>query len=392
MPPDDDDDLDVTEEISLHDQLSSNFDELSEIDDDLDTAATDAGAPPGDDVTQVSSSAADLGEDASPDDLSAVDATDANTAGEESPSTTDDDDDHADDTPGTEPIVPPADMSDDDLAAFEALPRGSQEFIARRYGEMTADYTRKSQDVATERETLAEFRGISEVFAPHEQYLRMNGLTPVQYTQQLLSVGQYIRENPIEGIRWLARQNGIPLDRLGGDGEYDNAAEDPVSDPRLDTALNRIGHLEQNVANVAQTAEQQALNSAQGMLDAFQNAVDDQGKPAHPHFEDVRARMSQLMVAGIAPSMEDAYDQAIHLDPVVRAKLAPANGTTNGSAPAAATNGKTTQARINQAKKAASPVSGDTTGGGGGETLPPVVDSIRDQLSQDWDALMEESA
>jgi len=381
----DDDDLDT--ELSLHDELSQGYDDaLAEIDDDLDAAATDAGAPSGTDSTNSPSD--DL---LSQKDLSAVDAPDAQLSDGEPNST--DDENQDDDTPddGPEPIAPPGDLSGDDLAAFESLPRGSQEFLARRYGEMQTDYTQKSQTVAQERESLADMRGMSEVFAPHEQYLRMQGLTPQQYTEQLLAVGQYIRENPQEGIKWLARQNGIALDRLAGDGD-DYPAEDAPSDPRLDQVLNRIGNLEQSVTNVAQTSEQQAVAAAQGIMDEFQNATDDSGNLAHPHFETVRGRMSSLMTSGAVSNMSEAYTAAVALTPDLPAQVTNSSRSGNPTPPPAnASNGKSTQARINQAKKAASPPSTDA-GEDQGETSLPPAETIRDQLNRDWDLLAEESA
>ena len=68
-----------------------------------------------------------------------------------------------------------------------------------------------------------------------------------------------------------------------------------------------------------QTQQQQSVQqSTQSMIDQFAAQTDDNGNPAHPHFEQVRSVMGTLINAGNAPDLKTAYEMAVYADPNLR--------------------------------------------------------------------------
>ena len=56
-------------------------------------------------------------------------------------------------------------------------------------------------------------------------------------------------------------------------------------------------------------------------IQAFQTAVDEQGNPKAPHFERVFDSMVQLADAGLAKSIQEAYEKAVALNPEIQAEI-----------------------------------------------------------------------
>lgn len=108
-----------------------------------------------------------------------------------------------------EPIDPPQHWADGDKEAFKALPRDRQEWVLKRDKEMTADYTRKTQE-------LAERGRMVEGLVPLGQALQsdpgfreyIKNYQPGK-PAQAPSGDEQPPDDPIERIKWEAKREAI---------------------------------------------------------------------------------------------------------------------------------------------------------------------------------------
>jgi hypothetical protein len=110
-----------------------------------------------------------------------------------------DQDSEPDEAPAAQAIEAPPGMSEADRAEFAKLPPGQRAWIAKRFADQTADYTRKTQDVAQRRkavdgmaqEVMGRIQSYDQILAkftdaqidPPDPSLRMTD--PEAYEQQL---------------------------------------------------------------------------------------------------------------------------------------------------------------------------------------------------------------
>ena len=83
----------------------------------------------------------------------------------------------------------------------------------------------------------------------------------------------------------------------------------------------RIAEMEQSLANQQAYIRQQQTQTANQAFEDFTNAKDDAGNLKHPHWEEVRSDMANLIQKGICTTLEDAYERAIWSNKDVREKM-----------------------------------------------------------------------
>lgn len=153
----------------------------------------------------------------------------------------------------------------------------------------------------------AQFADAMErVISPHMQTLQSLGVTPDVAVHHLLEADRVLRYSQPDQkrayLQQLARSYGIDL----GQQPEGEPSYQPSTDPRVDAVIN---YLRQQEA-MRQQQEVAQLNSE---LSTF--AKDK------PHFEAVRNHMAGLLQAGVAKSLQDAYDMAIYASPDIRAQV-----------------------------------------------------------------------
>ncbi len=209
-------------------------------------------------------------------------------------------------TPEVPPLDAPEHWSAADKERFSGMPRDAQEYVLERDKSMTADYTRKTQETAQMRQQLEPLMHVLEPMMPA---IRQAGLTPQQYMAQLIQGDRSIQQNPLGAIRHIASNAGISLEAL-----EQPAATVPQPDPLLTTLQQEVRNLQGHIQTSEQRAEQERLAGLQYSIDGFANEKDEAGNLKHPHFEALRANMGQLMTAGAANDLNEAYQKALRLD------------------------------------------------------------------------------
>ena len=203
------------------------------------------------------------------------------------------------------PLEAPKNWSEEVRSKFKDLPRDAQEYMLKRDKEMTADYTRKTQEVAQQRKS---FESLDKVIAPMRQQIAASGVGEAEYISRLLNADMALRNNPKMALKQLAQGYGIDLSSIEETVDWND------SDPQI-TQLQQ-----QNQAILAELNQfkQQNLQSArqqtEAQINGFAGTKDDKGNLKYPHFDKLRVKMGNLIDAGEAKGLEDAYAKAVRLD------------------------------------------------------------------------------
>ncbi len=196
--------------------------------------------------------------------------------------------------PKVEPKTPPKSWKKEFHDHWGKLDPAVQDYVAQREDE----YFRGVGSYKQNAELGQQFM---EAAKPYEAILRSINVTPVQAFQSLANVDYVLRTgDPATKIRMLqsvAKTYGIPLD---------NIQETPQVDPNTAHLQGTIQQLQQKIAQLEGSWNGYQQTSIQSEIEKFQ---------AKPHFEELREPMAQLLNAGMAQDLNEAYDKALRLSP-----------------------------------------------------------------------------
>jgi hypothetical protein len=197
----------------------------------------------------------------------------------------------ADETPR-----PPPGWSPASKVAFDALP-----------DHIKADIAKREREVNTGLAKLAEFKPV-EKFA---EMARRGGTTLDRALENYVGIEQLLGRDPIAAFEQIMRNVRINpqafatayLNRQGG-------AQAPHADPaaRQPAALDPQAIVRQ--ATEAVRAEYEA-REVQSEVQRFEN------DPKNRFYPNVKQNMAQLVHAGLANTIQDAYDMACRMDPEI---------------------------------------------------------------------------
>ena len=244
-----------------------------------------------------------------------IEAQDEDTAQDEAPPPEDveaseGDTDHEEviaETPEVPPLEAPQHWSAADKERFKAMPREAQDYVLERDKSMTADYTRKTQDVAQIRQA---YEPLHHVLNPMRQALQQAGISEAEYVARLIQADRNLQQNPYGAIQQLARNAGINLEAL----EQPQAATAQQPDPQMNALQQQVQQLQGYVQNNEERQAQERQVGLQGQIETFATQSDADGNLAHPHFDALRVTMGQLIEANAASDLNDAYSKALRLD------------------------------------------------------------------------------
>lgn len=152
---------------------------------------------------------------------------------------------------------------------------------------------------------------LMQVAQPFAHDLQAYGITPAQAFQKLMVAEANLRhgttEQKTQMLLKMASDYGIDL---GQAQQYQ--ANQPYVDPQVEglkSELNQMRAWVQQQQQAREWQERQTLNSE------IQKFAQD---PANTHFEAVKGTMAGLLQAGLASTLQDAYEQAIYTNPDIR--------------------------------------------------------------------------
>lgn len=154
--------------------------------------------------------------------------------------------------------------------------------------------------------------------AQYEQEWRAVGVnSPEQAVDALFKLHELARSNLPAYLSALSRMTGQQI-VIAGAPQGASAGQQPAPqyapNPLLQQVLPKVQYLEQNLQRILDTQTDAQINNFRLMKDA-------QGALAYPHFDAVAPRMGQLLQAGMAKDMADAYEQAVWADATLRNRV-----------------------------------------------------------------------
>ena len=225
--------------------------------------------------------------------------------------------------------------------SWATLPPEVQEEIARRESDM---FTGLEQY----RGAAQAGRTFSNLLSPFLPDLQAAGIAPETHVQNLLQAHHILTKGSPEQkelvVRALLEDVGLP---------YQGQSEAPYVDPAVANLQKEFRAVTTQLQQQQQAEAARARAEVQKTLETFFS------DPANEHAEAVAPIMTRLLQSGTATDLKSAYDQAVWLDPTVRAKVLAAQRATEEEAARvaakekAAAAAKAASANVNSGQRAA---------------------------------------
>lgn len=204
---------------------------------------------------------------------------------------------------------------------------------------------------------------IKDIVAPYIPNMRAKGVDPVHQIRSLLASNEALERGTPEQKAMVFRKLAEVYDvDLSGEGQS------PYADPQISALNKTIDELRSRL----DTNDNRMAESVKANLQKEVNTFADD--PAHPYFDEVATDVAALLKGKVVTTLEEAYEKAVWLNPVTRAKEA-----ARVTADAAAKAKSEAEAKAAAAKKASSANVKTSTKPGRG-TAP--VGSMDDTLSE----------
>jgi len=197
---------------------------------------------------------------------------------------------------------------------FDSWQPEVQHLFKERYDAMESDYTKKTQGLAKYKKRN---EALDEIYGPFRDDFQRAGMDDVAATRQLLAAHKYLREDPQQAIKWLAKSYGVDLTAVNDD----TATEDEYADPQIKSLQQQVAQLSGFIQNQQTQQQNMQQQSTQSLIDQFAAEKDESGNVKYPHFEAVRNRMGALINTNDAQDLATAYEMAVYADPKLRQEM-----------------------------------------------------------------------
>jgi hypothetical protein len=187
---------------------------------------------------------------------------------------------------------------EDALNSEDEKTRLAAELFIERYNNFKKGFTKKSQEFSSKTKELTE---INKIFEPFEGNLKANGITKTQYINDLIREAVGLNQNPAGKIKEWVKMYNLKPEQLGFD-EYSYLQDDEKSD---------TSELQQLKAEINSLRNQLHSAPVENQVRQFAEAKDEQGKPLHPHFNEVRGIMGNLISKNPDLTLDQAYKKAV---------------------------------------------------------------------------------
>lgn len=205
------------------------------------------------------------------------------------------------------PIAPPDALSKDVKAIWNTLPASVQAEFAKREAD-----TQKGVEALKSR-----YRPIEEALSPIRPLLQQRGLSEGAAVKQLLDWHHALavpdKALALRNLQALAKSHGIPLQPTAPQQSGAASQQQSTSDLSQDFLSQHLQPILQDMNAIKSDIQRRDQDRANAQITDF--AKDK------PHFEKVRYAMAQMMGAGMATSLDDAYQKATWGDPEIRAAI-----------------------------------------------------------------------
>lgn len=260
--------------------------------------------------------------------------------------------------PSTAVGAAPVSWAAEAKASWASLPPAIQNAVLKREAEVSNGFRQKSDEV----------RRYEQVIAPVAQEAARLGMQPDQAINALMSAHHMLQQDAPAAIARLAQQYGVDLATLASNPPAIQAQ--PRHDPMVSQLTQHVSKLESQLSGFLQ-------NQTLGVVEKFASE--------HPHYAAVEEDIARLIpiVQQSNPGLPahdvltKAYEQAIWVNPDVRARLIAEQAAQTQQKQA-----ETLQVKAKQAAKAAVSIRGASNGANAPKMPPPnsggdVYDDVR---------------
>jgi hypothetical protein len=183
---------------------------------------------------------------------------------------------------------------------FKTLSPDWRKYLIEREKQVERGFSEKNNRIES-------YKWADNAFNSRQERMAKLGFNKAQdYIEHMTAIDDALELNPAETIKALANAYGVNF------GETTNS----------DTEVQRqIANIQQEMRSYKDFVKAQQQQQANSEFNAFINAKDEAGNPKHPYFEEVRADMQEILRQEKAANFEDAYEQAIYANKVVRQKI-----------------------------------------------------------------------
>lgn len=161
-------------------------------------------------------------------------------------------------------------------------------------------------------EGFSRFKPVQEALTPHMEYLNQKGIQAPYAIDSLIRAHRMLTEGPIEQRRQHLRQLEKNLGLVDENPSVPSTPQQPV-DPIIQSVQQKISSIEQQLQQERAAQIARIRQEHESQVEAF--AADTK---AHPYFDEVAEQIAILVSQG--QSLQDAYDNAVWLNPATRAK------------------------------------------------------------------------
>jgi hypothetical protein len=183
---------------------------------------------------------------------------------------------------------------------FKTLSPDWRKYLIEREKQVERGFSEKNNRIES-------YKWADNAFNSRQERMAKLGFQKAQdYIEHMTAIDDALELNPAETIKALANAYGV------------NFGETTNSNTEVQRQIATMQQEMQSYRDFMASQQQQAVNNE---FNAFINAKDEAGNPKHPHFEDVRADMLEIIKQGGAKNLEEAYARAIWVNEAVRAKL-----------------------------------------------------------------------
>ena len=251
---------------------------------------------------------------------------------------------------------------------FEALPDEARPYALDLHRQFETAHSERSQALAGREKELAGLAEVDRALSPWREAMRAQGISDGEAVSRLLEAHALIEQDPEAALAMIAESYGVAPPSLP------DAAGAGEPGERQDALLDSLERY------AAEQHELRQLAAMEAELESRARAADAEGRPRFPHFHSVRPSLAALIRAGAAATFEDAYEQAVWADPVLRQKALEAR-----DAEMAARRESARKAEVEKARNAGRAVLNGSEPAG--SALPPAR-SHREELERVWDRMV----
>jgi hypothetical protein len=228
--------------------------------------------------------------------------------------------------PPGEAAQAPANWSAEDRANFEKLPQEGKQFLLKRHSEMESDYQKRVQATAMSNQML---QAIAPVFNDFDissslNRLNMNAIDAIHQWGAFYK--RSINQDPRARIELLFEMaDRMALDPAAVFGHLNSRSpetqlftKEELANPAVKRFADHLGQLNQRLSaqesalQQSRAAEETArVGASRAQIDAFANAKNADGTPAHPYFDAVLPIAMEHYKANPTWSIEQCYQAAI---------------------------------------------------------------------------------